>query len=161
MLKCNVSSCSSERTRCPSYFSRDFSQRANERSEFSLFSSFSPPSLRRFPLLPFFGLHFLRREWENRLNISEHFRIRCHDTFYLSPPPVSYSISLSRRGWKTYIFRATITIDVIQRAIQDATILILNKRSFNERNGRVGLSLWGPVFTLRNVIVCSRKTLLV
>lgn len=133
------SSHSSERTCCPSYFSRDFSQRANERSEFSLIST-SPLS---FPFVTFLRPSLSStREWENRLNISEHFRTPCRDTFYLSPPPVSYSISLSRRGWKTYIFRTTITIGAIQRAMQNATIRILNKRSFNERNGQlVSLSL--------------------
>lgn len=160
MLKCNVPRARAKELAALLISPGTFhSERMRDQNSLYSLASPPPPS---FPLLPFFGLHFLRREWENRLNISEHFRIRCHDTFYLSPPPVSYSISLSRRGWKTYIFRATITIDVIQRAMQDATILILNKRSFNERNGRVGLSLWGPVFTrLRNVIVCSRKTLLV
>lgn len=126
------------------------------RDQNSLYSLAPPPSP-RFPLLPFFGLHFLRREWENRLNISEHFRIRCRDTFYLSPPPVSYSVSFSRRGTENlHISSDNNNRRYIQRAMQNATIRILNKRSFNERNGRVGLSLRGPVFTrLHNVIVCS------
>lgn len=93
--KCNGSSCLGERTRCPSYFSRDFS-RASEREReryqnSSLFLLFSLV----FPLLPLVGLHFLRREWENRLNISgalPHPVVAILST-YLSPL-VSYFFSL-------------------------------------------------------------------
>jgi len=55
-----------------------------------LFILYLPPP--RFPLLPFFGLHFLRREWENRLNISEHFRI----------PLPRYFLLISASGFSFY-----------------------------------------------------------
>lgn len=141
MQRSSYSSAYRERTRCPSYFSRDFSQRANERSEFLFIPLLSPPLLLpppssrnpRFPLLPFFGLHFLRREWENRLNISEHTSgsVVTIVSTYLSPL-VSYFVSLlvERSGETTYhnttAFKQLMSLN---RLMQSVSLVAKSNRS--------------------------------
>lgn len=62
-----------------------FPRSARERMRDQNFSSFFSPS---FPFCCLsFGLHFLRREWRNRLNISEHSRTPSRYFLLISIPP--------------------------------------------------------------------------